>query len=399
MTSTHKEAPFELVVSRERQSTDLLESPLRGGGHTVRSPVGEGDRLTVEESIESSRQVRLSPRERQVEPETTADEIKRKLTLDPVADTAERGGLHARLGVTSEQGARPENQDGWILSDVFAGNAGVSFAAVLDGHGDDGRKVAHFVQETLPAHLAAQADLLTDPQGALLRAFSATQHDLISGEHGFKTECSGATATCALIVGRMLYVANLGDSRTVLGYRPTSEGGADDGDSAPSNQPPTDDADAAIARLCARALSADHKPDAQSERTRIEASGGRVCPFALRGKQCGPARVWKLDEWSPGLAVSRSFGDTQAAEVGVTSEPEVSTVPIDAHCELLVLASDGVWDVMSNEEAVRVVARAARGRSPEEASAELVSAALAGLASVRRKDNVTALVVLFSGMT
>lgn len=77
------------------------------------------------------------------------------------------------------------------------------------------------------------------------------------------------------------------------------------------------------------------------------------------------------------------------------SEPEIVAVPLGDECELLVLASDGVWDVMSNQQAVRVVARAARGRSPEEASAELVSVALAGLASARRKDNVTALVVLF----
>jgi serine/threonine protein phosphatase PrpC len=109
--------------------------------------------------------------------------------------------------VTSEIGRRAENQDGWILCDRFAGHDGAVFAAVLDGHGTDGRLVAQFVQDTLPERLAAQPDMLTDPPAALVRAFAETQAALLDPESTLQTDFSGATATCILIVKRRLHVA------------------------------------------------------------------------------------------------------------------------------------------------------------------------------------------------
>ena len=140
----------------------------------------------------------------------------------------------------------------------------------------------------------------------------------------------------------------------------------------------------------------DHKPEAPAERARIEGAGGRVCPFELRGKQVGPPRVWAASDWSPGLAVSRSFGDTAASAVGVTSEPEISSCDLDNTCELLILGTDGVWDLIPNEDAVRIVATASRERSPQQASSALTHTALAALQQARRKDNVTALVIFFT---
>ena len=62
------------------------------------------------------------------------------------------------------------------------------------------------------------------------------------------------------------------------------------------------------------------------------------------GNPIGPARVWKSDEDVPGLAMSRSFGDYIASQVGVICEPEIikhSLLPCD---KFIVLASDGIWE-------------------------------------------------------
>ena len=69
----------------------------------------------------------------------------------------------------------------------------------------------------------------------------------------------------------------------------------------------------------------------------------------------GPYRVWLKDEDMPGLAMSRSIGDNIASSVGVVSTPETESLMLDEDAEFLIVASDGVWEVMSNEEAIHLV--------------------------------------------
>lgn len=75
-------------------------------------------------------------------------------------------------------------------------------------------------------------------------------------------------------------------------------------------------------------------------------------------QKLGPPRVWVLNCTYPGLAMSRSLGDVYAKKAGVIAEPELSSFTYDPennseHRDLvpkwIVAASDGVWDVMSNE--------------------------------------------------
>lgn len=76
-------------------------------------------------------------------------------------------------------------------------------------------------------------------------------------------------------------------------------------------------------------------------------------------QKLGPPRVWVLNQTYPGLAMSRSLGDVLAKKAGVIAEPEISCFTYDPegnplHRGLIpkwiVMASDGVWDVMSNEQ-------------------------------------------------
>lgn len=69
-----------------------------------------------------------------------------------------------------------------------------------------------------------------------------------------------------------------------------------------------------------------------------------------------------------GLAMSRAFGDLPCRRIGVTVEPEVSVHPLRADDEVLVAATDGVWDVLSNEEVVAL----AGGASGAQAAARML---------------------------
>ncbi|XP_017698925.1 protein phosphatase 2C 50-like [Phoenix dactylifera] len=178
-------------------------------------------------------------------------------------------------------------------------------------------------------------------------------------------ETVGSTAVVAVICSSHIVIANCGDSRAVLcrGKEPM-------------------------------ALSVDHKPNRDDEYARIEASGGKVI-------QWNGYRVFGV------LAMSRSIGD-RYLKPWIIPEPEVTIVPRVREDECLILASDGLWDVMSNEEVCDAARRrillwhkknagaassAQRGEGADPA-AQSAAEYLAKLALQKgSKDNITIIVV------
>ncbi|URD78128.1 PP2Cc [Musa troglodytarum] len=146
---------------------------------------------------------------------------------------------------------------------------------------------------------------------------------------GTVSEIVGSTAVVALVGGGRLVVANCGDSRAVL-----SRGGR------------------------AVPLSDDHKPDRPDELARIEAAGGRV--IYLNG-----ARVYGI------LAMSRALGD-KYLKPAVISEPEIRVVETTAADECLIIASDGLWDVLPNDLACDVARRCLEEAEPTRGSERLL---------------------------
>ena len=95
-------------------------------------------------------------------------------------------------------------------------------------------------------------------------------------------------------------------------------------------------------------LSNDHKPDLPAEMKRVISSGGRVQSYSDQdGNPVGPARVWIKEENIPGLAMSRSFGDYVASQVGVISTPEIIKHTLRPQDKFMVIASDGIWEYFS----------------------------------------------------
>ena len=77
-------------------------------------------------------------------------------------------------------------------------------------------------------------------------------------------------------------------------------------------------------------------------------------PKRLRdGREAGEPRLWLQDRNAPGLLVSRAIGDDLASTVGCTAHPTVQRRQLQPQDEYLVIASDGVWDMLPNEQ-VRV---------------------------------------------
>ena len=93
-------------------------------------------------------------------------------------------------------------------------------------------------------------------------------------------------------------------------------------------------------------LSNDHKPSMISERNRIEFLGGEI---KQTENKKGPLRIWVKGKEYPGLAMSRSLGDFVAKDIGVISEPEIIEFEKDKDTLGIIIASDGVWDNLSNE--------------------------------------------------
>jgi len=243
----------------------------------------------------------------------------KKVTQDP--DTAAMYG-----DMYGEQGGDAEAETAEAPVDVRHALFGV-----LDGHGQHGHRVSQLAASRIPGHLAAQSNFRKDPSKALAVAVKKADADVYS-DMASDVEYNGSTVAliCLDTKQRVLHCANVGDSRAVLGRQ--------HGDSWE-----------------AVVLTRDINPDLPEEKERIERSGGVVSPARIQGELVGPQRVW--EDWSlikPGLAMGRSIGDGCARRVGIIPDPDLSKHNLGPNDRFALIASDGLWDAVSNEEAVSV---------------------------------------------
>lgn len=301
----------------------------------------------------------------------------------PATPAAAQGGSEegrwprASVGFATlaNHGKGSENQDSYVA----IANGSKCFVGVFDGHGHRGKRISEFAKDTLSRALMDSSDLHTDPRLALEQAYQATQRD-IERRRGLEAAESGTTAVTAYLHRDRLFVANLGDSRAVLGRCDTDAPGT----------------------VCAVELSVDQKPCREDERKRIIAAGGRVDRSILpmhtarggvRWVRVGPERVMTR-EGTGGLAMSRSFGDLRLRPA-VIAVPELQEKLLDSRDKVLVVGSDGVWDHMTSQE---VVDMAARRDNPTVAAREIAEFAKKRWQQATEGqvvDDITAVVVRF----
>ncbi|KAK1229863.1 Protein phosphatase 2C 2 [Marasmius sp. AFHP31] len=191
-----------------------------------------------------------------------------------------------------------------------------AFFAVYDGHG--GGTVAKFAGQNVHKRLATEeAYRAKDYEAALKKAFLGTDEDLLANP-AHTRDPSGCTAVAALVTKDKIYVANAGDSRSVLSVK---------GEAEP--------------------LSFDHKPTNESEKARITGAGGYVEYGRVNGN----------------LALSRAIGDFEfkknyaltPEKQAITADPDVTVHDRTEEDEFLVLACDGIWDCLSSQQVIDFV--------------------------------------------
>ncbi|XP_020222725.1 probable protein phosphatase 2C 9 [Cajanus cajan] len=216
--------------------------------------------------------------------------------------------------------------------------------AIYDGHLGD--TVPAYLQKHLFSNILEEEDFWTDTASSIIKAYETTDQAILS--HSSDLGRGGSTAVTAILINNQkLWVANVGDSRAVLSRRGE-----------------------------AIQMTIDHEPN--TERGIIENKGGFVSNM--------PGDVARVNGQ---LAVSRAFGDKNLKS-HLRSDPDVQHVDIDSDSELLILASDGLWKVMGNQEAVDI---ARRVKDPQKAAKQLVAEAL----SRESKDDISCIVVRFKG--
>lgn len=218
--------------------------------------------------------------------------------------------------------------------------------------GSNGHLVSNFISSHLVMYFSEYLAATQKPKDSLYRAYKRVFEELVIGN--VDVTFSGSTAVTCFISKSTIYTANTGDSRAVIGSMDSN-----------SNV------------WSAHALTTDHKPDLPLEQARIEKKGGRVEPcLDHQNNYIGPARVWLAHEHIPGLAMSRSIGDLVGASVGVTWEPDITVAKVKKSDRFMIVASDGVWEFMSDIQVVKIVGESWKKGDIEGASDRLLEEAL-----------------------
>ncbi|KAK3025350.1 hypothetical protein RJ639_043859 [Escallonia herrerae] len=270
-------------------------------------------------------------------------------------------------GSHTDIGPRSANEDEHIRVDDLSTHLGPlyrwplpsSFYAVFDGHG--GADASAYVKNNAMRLFFEGGDLpqSSDIDDGFMEELQNFHHKaFLLADQALADECSvgdscGTTALTALVLGRHLLVANAGDCRAVL-----------------------------CKKGVAVPLTEDHRPTYLPEKKRVEELGGYIEYGYLNGE----------------LAVTRALGDWSmkypcGSASPLTAEPDVRQVMLTEDDEFMILGCDGLWDVMSNQEAVNLVRRELRRHNdPQRCARELVKQAL----RLDTGDNLTAIVVCFS---
>lgn len=267
-----------------------------------------------------------------------------------------------KVGSSCMQGWRINMEDSHTHILSLPDDPGTAFFGVYDGHG--GAKIAQHAGRHLHKYIVKRPEYKEDDADSIVEALQQGFLALdaaMQEEETLKDELSGTTAIAILIKSEKLFCANVGDSRAIA-----CVGGQ------------------------VSALSFDHKPSNEEEVKRINAAGGWV----------------EMNRVNGNLALSRALGDfvfkknekKRPEEQIVTAFPDVQVRDITSEWEFVVMACDGIWDVMTNEEVSDFVRmRIGTGMEPEGICEDLMTRCLApdcqmgGLGC----DNMTVVIICF----
>ena len=224
----------------------------------------------------------------------------------------------------SLQGKRPTNEDQhYHILNINGENAeqnNINLFAVFDGHG--GKAVSKFLKENLPQFFVNKfpKNIYTknDTSAKYFNKVYNLLQNKMKDEHPRFVQYCGSTACVAIQFKDKsnkdkIWILNVGDSRAVKCTK--------------DNKP--------------EQLTTDHKPNEPAEKARIEQMGGKI---EYDGYD------WRIKD----LSLSRAFGDIDCTPF-VTHIPQINKYKIRHNDKFIIFACDGLWDVVSNQDAINFV--------------------------------------------
>uniref|UniRef100_A0A3B3SFB0 Protein phosphatase 1B n=1 Tax=Paramormyrops kingsleyae TaxID=1676925 RepID=A0A3B3SFB0_9TELE len=285
--------------------------------------------------------------------------LERPVLEKHLEEGSDRCGISYAVG--SMQGWRSRMEDAHTcIPEMAADMSGWGYYAVYDGHA--GNMVAEYCSRHLLDHILATGRIKAEDDPAEVKegireGFLNIDRHMHSLARSACWDCSGSTAAAVMFSPRRIYLINCGDSRVLL---------------------------------CRHGLvcfyTEDHKPCNPREKARIQNAGGSVTLQRVNGS----------------LAVSRALGDFDFKEVAwrsqteqlVSPEPEVFQLERSPADEFLVVACDGVWDAMDNEELCAFVRdRMQVTDDPREVCAQVIDLCL----YKGSLDNISIIIIRLSG--
>ena len=245
-----------------------------------------------------------------------------------------------------ENGNKKVNQDSYIIERNINGILNFNIFGVLDGHGEYGHYASQFVSRYVISHIKNHPVIkkCDEPKeiyqkltlnGYQIIANIFTDADVQIQKEKFDVQNSGTTCIIVIQLEEKIICANTGDSRAIMIYD-------------------TNYSDNLINTKIYN-LSYDCKPELPNECQRIYECGGCVERAVDENEQeGGPYRVWVYGEDYPGLAMSRSIGDLDAKKIGVIPNPQIVEYTLDSNSKYMLIASDGIWEFITNEEAMKI---------------------------------------------
>ena len=252
------------------------------------------------------------------------------------------------LAGKNDQGNKKTNQDTYVIERNVNGILNFNIFGVMDGHGDDGHFASQFVSRYVVHRIKTHPLIkkLDEPQ-EIYNALISNGYDIIANiyldadiqiqKEKFDCTRSGTTIVLVIQLEEHIICANTGDSRAILIY--------------------DDNYDDNLVNSKIFLLSYDCKPELPEEKKRIYECGGVVEKAYYPDDEDDPIipyRVWAKDEDYPGLAMSRSIGDMDAKKVGVIPNPQIVEYTIDYFSKYMLICSDGIWEFMKNEQAMKI---------------------------------------------
>ncbi|XP_039066227.1 protein phosphatase 2C and cyclic nucleotide-binding/kinase domain-containing protein-like isoform X1 [Hibiscus syriacus] len=299
------------------------------------------------------------------------------------------GNYELKYSYLSQRGYYPDaldkaNQDSFCIHTPFGTNPDDHFFGVFDGHGEFGAECSQFVKRKLCENLLRNSKFQVDGVEACQAAYLTTNTQLHADN--LDDGMSGTTSITVLVRGRTIYVANCGDSRAVIAEKRGKE-------------------------IVAVDLSIDQTPFRVDELERVTLCGARVltldqieglknpdvqCWGTEEGDDGDPPRLWVPNGMYPGTAFTRSIGDSIAETIGVVANPEIVVLELTENNPFFVLASDGVFEFLSSQTVVDMVAK---HNDPRDACAAIVAESYRlWLQYETRTDDITVIVVHVNGL-